>query len=210
MPSARDISSASSSSTDSLAATSDSSLKQFLTNLVYKANFLVEENLNTLVESEATSAERSLFRLDSILATIGVEKEAEIAAVLRGKDDRKKADEILKIIRRHVEQPKRGPSASSSSGGGTDVEGSSAGASSATSSHISDSSDSSQEDEDTEDWEVMLKSIRQLVDKDRQMAMEKMRRLHATVNEVRRLEAGNERLRRQVDDLGDIVAKIGA
>ncbi len=50
---------------------------------MYRANFLVEENLNLLVEADDIGEdERALFRLDSILATIGVEEEGEIAAVL--------------------------------------------------------------------------------------------------------------------------------
>ena len=82
-------------------------LKPFLRNLVYKANFLVEENLNLLVEADdILEDERSLFRLDSILATIGVEEEAEIAAVLdkhRANPNRAKM-EILKVIRGHIEK----------------------------------------------------------------------------------------------------------
>ncbi len=82
-------------------------LKPFLRDLVYRANFLVEENLNLLVEADdILEDERALFRLDSILATIGVEQEAEVAAVLdrhRGDADRARR-EILKVIRAHMER----------------------------------------------------------------------------------------------------------
>ncbi len=67
----------------------------------------MEENLNLLVESDdIREDERALFRLDSILATIGVEEEGEIADILsrRRGDPSRAQTEILKVIRAHVER----------------------------------------------------------------------------------------------------------
>ena len=106
-------------------------MRSVLSNLVNKANFLVEENLKVLVENEELDErERQLFRLDSILTAIGVEGktlhfplhfrysifqklksyvilgEEEIFHALRRhkhEPDRAKVD-ILKIIRSELEE----------------------------------------------------------------------------------------------------------
>ena len=48
----------------------DAKLRQMLSTLVHEANFLVEDNLNDLVE-DIPDNEKTLFKLDSILTAIG-------------------------------------------------------------------------------------------------------------------------------------------
>ena len=48
----------------------DGKLRQMLSTLVHEANFLVEDNLNDLVE-DIPDNEKTLFKLDSILTAIG-------------------------------------------------------------------------------------------------------------------------------------------
>ena len=92
----------------------DSTMKEMLSTLVQEANFLVEDNLNLLVEDdEFNEAERTLFKLDSILTAIGVEGEEEVMNVLKKHEASQTSsmegvrDSIMKIIRTHIEQNRR-------------------------------------------------------------------------------------------------------
>ena len=85
-----------------------------LSTLVQEANFLVEDNLNILVEDdEFNEAERNLFKLDSILTAIGVEGEEEVMNVLKKHEASHTSnldgvrESIMKIIRTHIEQNRR-------------------------------------------------------------------------------------------------------
>ena len=89
-------------------------MKEMLSTLVQEANFLVEDNLNLLVEDdEFNEAERTLFKLDSILTAIGVEGEEEVMNVLKKHEASQTSsmegvrDSIMKIIRTHIEQNRR-------------------------------------------------------------------------------------------------------
>ena len=89
-------------------------MKEMLSTLVQEANFLVEDNLNLLVEDdEFNEAERTLFKLDSILTAIGVEGEEEVMNVLKKHEASQSSsldgvrDSIMKIIRAHIEQNRR-------------------------------------------------------------------------------------------------------
>lgn len=160
-------------------------LKSFLRSLVYKANFLVEENLNLLVEADdILDDERALFRLDSILATIGVEQEAEIAAVLakhRANPSRAKM-EILRVIRGHVEKATSSSAAAISSSSSTSSPrlastSSAAAVPAAAASRKSSTSSSSssgaarRREEEEKLWSVMVRSVEQLLDDDRQVRL---------------------------------------
>ena len=59
-------------------------MKDMLSTLVREANFLVEDNLNILVEDEEefNEGEKTLLKLDSKLTTIGVEGEEEVINVI--------------------------------------------------------------------------------------------------------------------------------
>ena len=92
----------------------DATMKEMLSTLVQEANFLVEDNLNLLVEDdEFNEAERNLFKLDSILTAIGVEGEEEVMNVLKKHEASQTSsldgvrDSIMKIIRTHIEQNRR-------------------------------------------------------------------------------------------------------
>ena len=92
----------------------DTTMKEMLSTLVQEANFLVEDNLNILVEDdEFNEAERNLFKLDSILTAIGVEGEEEVMNVLRKHEESQNSnldgvrESIMKIIRTHIEQNRR-------------------------------------------------------------------------------------------------------
>ena len=52
----------------------DAKLRQMLSTLVHEANFLVEDNLNDLVD-DIPDNEKTLFKLDSILTAIGEREE---------------------------------------------------------------------------------------------------------------------------------------
>ena len=89
-------------------------MKEMLSTLVQEANFLVEDNLNLLVEDdEFNEAERNLFKLDSILTAIGVEGEEEVMNVLKKHEASQISnldgvrESIMKIIRTHIEQNRR-------------------------------------------------------------------------------------------------------
>ena len=94
----------------------DITMKEMLSTLVQEANFLVEDNLNILVEddNEFNEAERNLFKLDSILTAIGVEGEEEVMNVLKKHEASHMTSDIdgvresiMKIIRTHIEQNRR-------------------------------------------------------------------------------------------------------
>ena len=92
----------------------DETMKEMLSTLVQEANFLVEDNLNILVEDdEFNEAERNLFKLDSILTAIGVEGEEEVMNVLKKHEASQNSnlegvrESIMKIIRAHIEQNRR-------------------------------------------------------------------------------------------------------
>ena len=94
---------------------SDAQLKEMLSTLVHEANFLVEDNLNLLVD-DIPEDERKLFKLDSILTAIGLTGELEVMEILRKHDEanisRRESDQsmealrdsIMKVIRTHIEQ----------------------------------------------------------------------------------------------------------
>ena len=90
-------------------------MREMLSTLVREANFLVEDNLNILVEDEEefNEGEKTLFKLDSILTAIGVEGEEEVMNVLKKHEASQQSDidgvreSIMKIIRTHIEQNRR-------------------------------------------------------------------------------------------------------
>ena len=87
----------------------DEALKQMLSVLIQEANFLVEDNLSLLVETDCTSDERDLFKLDSILTAIGLQGEEAVFQVLKQheKNPSKAFDSILKVIRTKIEEKKK-------------------------------------------------------------------------------------------------------
>ena len=78
-----------------------------MSTMVHEANFLVENNLSSLVE-EIDEREQKLFKLDSILSAVGIEGETEVLKIIRdslasasnaGRDGSINRESILKAIR---------------------------------------------------------------------------------------------------------------
>ena len=187
---------------------SDSNMKDMLSALVHEANFLVEENLNILVD-DIDENERNLFKLDSILAAIGMEGEDEVLSVLKrlesASNPSRTKGEILKTIRTHLEQNK-----SSSSGSSSSVEWNSpAKKLSTTVRHQSASGMSPMSpDEQEQEWNAMIASILTLMNGDRRQMFEDLKKFQRTYKNVKSLEDQNKRMEIQIDEMKNIYYSI--
>ena len=85
----------------------DADFRSMLSTMVHEANFLVENNLSSLVE-EIDECEQQLFKLNSILSAVGIEGETEVLKIIReslasassaGRDGSVNRESILKAIR---------------------------------------------------------------------------------------------------------------
>ena len=95
----------------------DSQLKEMLSTLVHEAGFLVEDNLDLLVD-DIPEDERTLFKLDSILTAIGLTGELEVMEILSKHEELGKSKEsesitglresIMKVIRNHIDHQRVG------------------------------------------------------------------------------------------------------
>ena len=175
---------------------SDSDLKCLLNHLVREANFLVEENLNILVQDDdITEDEKNLFRLDSILNTIGMKGEEEVLAVLRNFQldatcsPGKVKDNILKIIRGHLEgsdeEVAAYPELRKASAAPTEVR-SQGGRGTAWVQSRQSGADSLQEM--IQEWDVMIKSVEMLVDEERRAILAKLSDVRPNLVTVGKME----------------------
>ena len=181
-------------------------MKLFLNKLIEKGNFLVEENLNVLVEADdITEREKNLFRLDSILAAIGIEDEDEIWSVLRKQG---KNSDIIKFIRAHIEQKQQQQQQGTASASSSSSMMSNAEASSPSTSATSSISTSAGRDQYKRQWEAMIVSVSQLFSQENQTLLKELQNLCAIQKSTSQLEDENWRMKRQLKELNEIASKL--
>ena len=205
-----------------LRQTSDSNMKAMLAALVHEANFLVEENLNILVD-DIDEDERNLFKLDSILAAIGMEGEDEVLAILKRMEGStslsRTKGEILKTIRQHLEQ-QQNKSVSSSSDNDNNYHPAKAKKKSSASARLGPGAggdDQQQQEqqrqitadeEEMQEWNAMIASIGQLVSEDRQQMLEEVKKFDKSLKNVETLKEQNRRLEVQIQEMKTIYENI--
>ena len=194
----------------------DSNMKELLSALVHEANFLVEENLSILVD-DIDEDERNLFKLDSILAAIGMEGEEEVLSILRrlaagggGSSNSWARGEILKTIRQHVEAQQRKKAAvptaattvaskkiSSSSAAGAAAAGGGGGG------KVWDEGE-----EEIQEWNAMIASIGQLMNSDRQQMARELEQRAKNRKKVEALQEENQRMEVKIREMTNIYESI--
>ncbi len=181
-------------------------IKTFLSNLIRNANFLVEENLNVLVEADdITEREKNLFRLDSILAAIGVEAENQIIGILRQRKDKEKATEdVIKFIRGHLEVTTGTSTSSSASSHSSPPQSEAALTKSSAASSATSTSSGAEFDHK---WDVMVSSVEAITTEESAMLKE-LQALQADLKTSNKLKEENLNSRRQIEELSAILSKI--
>lgn len=182
-------------------------MKTALSNLVHEASFLVEENLNLLVEAEdVTEDEKNLFKLDSILNTIGVQGEEEVLEVIQNFERNPTVsmkDNVLKVIRKHIEQPKRV----------ADLRVSPTTAGSLSSSRASSARRVAHLYENLpdmiRDWTKMKDSFNAFQSSERLEMIKSLNQDYKVVLKITQLDKEQVKLDRQIRELGDIARKFG-
>ncbi|TRY74892.1 hypothetical protein TCAL_04515 [Tigriopus californicus] len=182
-------------------------MKTALSNLVHEASFLVEENLNLLVEADdVTPDEKNLFKLDSILNTIGVQGEDEVLDVIQSFEKNPTVsmkDNVLKVIRKHIEQSKRTsdlrvspltPGSLSSSRG----------SSARRVAHLYDNLPDM-----IRDWTKMRESFNEFQSSERSEMIKSLNQDYKVVLKIEQLDKEQVKLDRQVRELADIARKFG-
>jgi multidrug resistance efflux pump len=190
----------------------DDNMRRMLAELVHEAHFLVEENLGVLVDTEdVNDDEKNLFKLDSILSAVGVDCEEEVLEVLRKRavNPSRAKESILKIIRAHVEQQNR-PAAAAKSAGVMQRSHSmtKAGSISREEKQRASSAKLRKRELELMDWSAMTESVSRMKDATRAIIFEEMKAYHRSAAEVRAMETENEKIKRSVRELTEVVARL--